>query len=371
MIFFANCRLNDAVGIIWPMIKSELYHGGNTVINARRRTGILPTIVLCAAASVVFADNPTTRPAAFHPAVIRTPEYPKTTKIPDNVLDPHGRQVIVLPSEPVEQGEDTTERSSGAIAKLPGDVHILPEGYIVANRKVRIEHRDRWFLLHPDPVPGLPETGPLRVLPNGRMAMLEAILAQADPHRQFIVTGRVTEYQGVNYILIENLLEQSEETPQKSEPAAAPTTAATETSPAHEPTAEEVVKRLMETKPRRAVVLPEQAVAAGSASAPATQGNAEGDNARWSEDTVLVDRVGRIVPGDQSWLLAFDDLGTGQKPKPILLLPCRLLETAVSLTGGGTKPITLVISGEITAHKGNNYLLLRKVLVRRDLGNFR
>ena len=46
-----------------------------------------------------------------------------------------------------------------------------------------------------------------------------------------------------------------------------------------------------------------------------------------------------------------------------------LSEAAVS--GGGTRGVVFVVSGEITDYHGSNYLLLRKVLVRRDMGNFR
>ena len=56
---------------------------------------------------------------------------------------------------------------------------------------------------------------------------------------------------------------------------------------------------------------------------------------------------------------------------PIRLLPNRLLETALAISGAGTRSVVFIVSGEVMEYKGMNYLLLRKVLVRRDLGNFR
>jgi hypothetical protein len=53
------------------------------------------------------------------------------------------------------------------------------------------------------------------------------------------------------------------------------------------------------------------------------------------------------------------------------VLPSQLLELAITLSKGGAGGVVLVISGEVTVHKGIDYLLLRKVIVRRDLGNFR
>lgn len=86
----------------------------------------------------------------------------------------------------------------------------------------------------------------------------------------------------------------------------------------------------------------------------------------------MVDQLGRLVPaGEQWWSLAFEDRGRDASRPPIRVLPSRLLETAVTLSSGTAQGGVFMVSGEITTYKGLNYLLLRKVLVRRDLGNFR
>ena len=89
------------------------------------------------------------------------------------------------------------------------------------------------------------------------------------------------------------------------------------------------------------------------------------------EGAMVVDRVGRVIPGEPWWSLVFEDQGTHPKDKPMPLLPNQLLETAIALTSGGTEGVVLVVSGEATLHNEDNYLLLRKVLIRRDLGNIR
>ena len=129
----------------------------------------------------------------------------------------------------------------------------------------------------------------------------------------------------------------------------------------------------MENKPKRSVAIPDQSRTVTSRPGDiAVPGSAKSREAtRWAEDTQLSDMTGRIIPGDPWWLMAFDDPSPAAKEKPIRLLPNQVLETALSLTAGGTRNVVLIFSGEVTACKGNNYLLLRKVLVRRDLGNFR
>ena len=95
------------------------------------------------------------------------------------------------------------------------------------------------------------------------------------------------------------------------------------------------------------------------------------ETTRWPEETMLMDRLGRVVPGDPWWSLAFEDRGTGVEEKPVRLLQNRLLENALAISGTGTKARVILVSGETTEYKGTNYLLLRKVLARRDMGNFR
>jgi hypothetical protein len=81
--------------------------------------------------------------------------------------------------------------------------------------------------------------------------------------------------------------------------------------------------------------------------------------------------VGRVVPGKPWWTFAFENLGDEPQQRPMRVLPNRLLETAVSISRGGTRGTVFIVTGEITEHRNQNYLLIRKVLVRRDVGNFR
>ncbi len=358
--------------------------------NPNRTAVILIAILLAALdARSGLAQAPSTRPARGRPPVPRSPQYVSTSLIPDRLLDRGVRQVIVLPSEPMEAGEEGMQRSGGAIGRIAPDVRRLPEGYIVAGRGARVERDGEWYVFRLEQSEGLPNAPPLRVLPNSQHAVLDAMMTGSEG-RSFLVTGRVTDFQGNNYLLIESLMEGSSGQrapaprlePEKKVPQPSPALpnetkdeTSSSTLPAHEPTAEEVVKKLMENKPRRALVLPQRAAEKDSPPAPTNEANAkpspENDAVKWAEDSVIVDRPARIVPGQRWWMLAFDDAGSAPKDKPIALLPNQLLETAIALTGGGARGVVLIISGEITAYKGTNYLLLRKVLVRRDLGNFR
>jgi len=343
-------------------------------------------IVLVAAVSV--APGQPSRPADGPNRTLPTvePAYTSSARVPDEMLDPRPRRVIVLPSEPGEGGSEP-RLSSGALARLTPEQQRLPEGYVLAARRASARRTGKWLLLTIEPQAGAPDAPPLRVLPNKLLAIMEAVLDAASTPPVFVVTGRVTEFQGENYILLENVAEvPRSETGQPTDPQSAGGAPAAEaevsasTSTEGEPRAEDIVRQLMQTRPLRSVVLPELRSGA-TATAPAAPGTAAagagetggevGEVALWPEETMLADRAARVIAGEGGWMLLFEDRGAEARPKPIRLLPNRLLETAIALTGDGAAGVVLLISGEVTEYRRTNYLLLRKVLVRPDLGNLR
>lgn len=408
------------------------------------------------------SPSPATKPAAATEA----PTYGHTTLIDPDLIRRRPRQVIVLPSEPGEVGEDPLQLSSGVLGKLPTEARRLPEGYMVSGAPASVGQRDEWTILYiaDEELFSLPAEGSpasfdsegrltlspalmrafqdnraaiaadaevitiekgrrwrladperaylvdkeaghlsvrrargLRVLPNRRLMMLEAIFEAASTPPLFVVTGRITEFQGVNYILLEHLAEvinmpttvrdAAAGTPASESPgpgAAAPLAkppAVSETpsqvppqEPADEPRAEEIIAELMESKPLRAVVLPDHEVRPpdDATTRPAADASpASGRRLLWVEDTMLVDRPGRVVPGDRWWMFAFEDKGEAPEARPVPILPNRMLETALAMSGGASKGTVFIVSGEVTEYRGGNYLLMRKVLVQPDMGNLR
>lgn len=332
---------------------------------------------------------PTTGPAS------RQPAYMRTAPVPEDMFGPRPQPPIILPSEPREPGSDQTSVSTGAIAKLPADMHRLPEGYVIAARQARITRDKDWYLAHLAPTPRLPDAPPLRILPNRRLTTIEGVLAEARAPLMFVVTGHVTEFQGVNYILIENLAEVSATRPahgagtkgpvsgsrgedigSASRPAG-PEAAASAPANAAPLSPEQVIRQLMQDRPRKAVVLPDEppVSAATTRKAPTNADSGESgatkDGPEWPEETLLADRNGRVVAGQNWWTFVFEDPGQAPQSKPVRVLPNRLLERAVALSEGGEKGIVFNISGVVTVHRGQNYLLLRRLVVRRDLGNLR
>ncbi len=316
------------------------------------------------------------------PVAATEPAYSKTEQVPEELLGGPRRKVVILPREPADSADSTAwtespdERSGAVVAKVVPEQHRLPEGYVIGARAGRIDKEDKWFIARLASGENLPDAPPLRLLPNRELAKVEAILTEVPGSRDFLLSGRITEFQGVNYLLLEHVAQvlpvpPEEKVSPEAKPASGPTTGKGAPSRAgREPTPEEVIQQLMQSEPDRVLVLPE--VRTTSAPVGDKTESAGGEQIGWPEGTLLVDQVGRVVPGGEGWwLLAWEDRGENAGRKPVRLLPNRLLETAVALSGGGTRGVVFVLSGEVEEYKGVNYLLLRKVLIRRDLGNLR
>jgi len=345
----------------------------------------------------ILAQEVATRPAFEVQAAAPSPEFPHTRRVPMELLDRKARNPLILPSEPASPEQAVAYRSEAVFGKVPTHQRRLPEGYVLGSRRARIERQGEWLVAILEPAKGMPNAPPLRLLPSETLEMIEAVLSESTEPITFLLTGRVTEFQSVNYLLVEHVAQvqrvsgregnhsrdvsaTSPTEVQAARQSAAPGSAKgrDHAKASQPPTAEEVAEELMAMEPVRALVVPrtgqsdrpaEKAPSGEAASASGTVNDAVGD---WPEGTLLADRVGRVMAGDDGWwMLAFEDPGLNARLKPIRLLPNRLLETALSLSEGGTRGVVFQVSGEVCVYRGVRYLLLRKVLVRRDLGNFR
>lgn len=84
-------------------------------------------------------------------------------------------------------------------------------------------------------------------------------------------------------------------------------------------------------------------------------------------------REGRLVREKESdwWLFRMESEKLNPTEQPMRILPNRLLEAMEDdLDHSPVESIRFLISGEVTQYRGRQYLLIRKKLVRRELGAF-
>jgi hypothetical protein len=336
-------------------------------------------------------QTPSTEPAAPEGA---QPEYLQPRPVPDELIRPAKPQAIILPSVPSAPGETDQLASGGIVSDVPEPLVLLPEGYILARREGRFEREGEWWTFR---VAGL-RADPLRVLPNRRLGLLERVLETDARDATYLVTGRVTEFLGRNYLLLEEVLAEpaapAEAPPPTREAARAegggePPATSADTAP---PSAEAIIQQLMAdgppTIPHRTPAAPAQPPpteagpdaskepAAGTpgqpspAPLPAARDATEPGRCR-PEGTLLPEFPARLIRLDDRWLLARESRGAEAAPPPYPVLPNRMLEVMVSASRGGQLSLVFLVSGELTEYRGGNYLLVRKVLIRRDDGNVR
>jgi len=87
------------------------------------------------------------------------------------------------------------------------------------------------------------------------------------------------------------------------------------------------------------------------------------------EGIPIVSRPGRLVWQDGWWMFRFESDHPDHPELPLKVLPNQSLELMVSATKHGPTGLVFLVFGEVTAFKGQNYLLTRKAMRRIDAGN--
>jgi hypothetical protein len=85
----------------------------------------------------------------------------------------------------------------------------------------------------------------------------------------------------------------------------------------------------------------------------------------------IVDRPGRLTREGDYYVFSIESRSDGPPEPPIRVLPNRLLEDMEIASAGGTISAVFLVSGELTAYHGVNYLLVQKLLTRPKLGNLK
>jgi hypothetical protein len=283
----------------------------------------------------------------------------------------------------------------------PAESAPLPaEGTMLVDRLCRLgsERDSYWLVLTFEPEPGRPAGQPTggdeidrRVLPCELMEQMETLAART-PGTRFRMSGEITVFEGHAYVLPTKVTVLPHEAlsapvpaaPAPAQPSPAETTNAASTplggprpgkAPADagkpgELTSDDLLHALLSENAGRPIqtvpVLPDSPKPASVApTGPGVLSAARGE--------MVADRLVRIVPDPQGrwWIAAFEADNTLQEP-PMRLLPCAMLAKAKSLAGEARPGRMRIfrVSGKVTRYEGNRYLLLRKVIVELNLGQF-
>ncbi len=107
---------------------------------------------------------------------------------------------------------DRVDRTTVASEAVPTNAvaaptqRLLPDGYRLVDRPGRLAREgDYWVFSFEDRGQGSPQL-PIRLLPNRLLEDMEQFSEGGTKPVVFVVSGEVTEYHGVNYLLVQKLL---------------------------------------------------------------------------------------------------------------------------------------------------------------------
>lgn len=136
--------------------------------------------------------------------------------------------------------------------------------------------------------------------------------------------------------------------------------------------ADDVLREFQRERPQAEPLLPQSPGNDSGDSDAVGVGAASGRARHLPDGFFLVDRVGRLVQDGNWWTITFtSDNNPDEAPDPPMkLLPNQMLERAIREAQSGARAVDFIVSGEVTDFMGENYLLLRKLMRKRELGNF-
>ncbi len=253
---------------------------------------------------------------------------------------------------------------------------LWPEGARLVGRSGQLVRNGAWWTFALEPKGEAP---PLKLLPS---ATLEAMVRSDAPGgaRRFVVSGEMTVFEGENYLLPRYATGARGNGPRPA--AVSPSTANPEKETVKD--ADSVPRGDARAKsPVAANASAEEVLAALSAQQPdqtlitTTQkgvgdiGTLAGGPPALMDGTPLVKRPGRIVRDGRWWTFVLESEHSEFPEPPFRLLPNQNLELMARAVQRHNNGVVFIVSGEVLAYGGDNYLLARAALQRSDLGNLR
>jgi len=238
----------------------------------------------------------------------------------------------------------------------PSTVRTLrPEGSTIVELGGALVQEGATWLLQP----ACAGCTPLEILPNTQLEMMVRTMQGASEPISFIVSGEITVFENGNFLLAKYAA--------RGAPVIEPPPVRSKDSPEQLPTnasAEDVLARLQTQKPEQ------DELPRASVKSALDRNRAKVDSQSLLLDgSPLVNLPGRLVREGSWWTLAFESDRPGAAEPPIRLLPNQALEMMIRTSKNGSIGLVLIVSGEATLYNGENYLMIRSVTRRMDLGN--
>ena len=145
--------------------------------------------------------------AAQEPATSQAaPEQPTQETILEELLKDRPTNAPISPTVPGQSPESAEAGTTEPAETEPSAGYLLPDGYIISKRMGRLVREGTWWVFAFESDGKAMQDPPMRLLPCKWLEHMESASAGSTRSVRFIVTGRVTAYRGMNYLLCENVL---------------------------------------------------------------------------------------------------------------------------------------------------------------------
>ena len=306
-------------------------------------------------------------------------------------------KVIQSKSKDIVAIKITPEESDTVPITLPTIIHapanpppaVLPAEMMIINRRCRIEKdpAQNWWSISD------PYAGKLYLLPCELLQAIEKILKDK-PFATFSLSGEVHRYRGGYYLLIRRAIliqEKNGTIVRKLHPKATdkkkrlptttsatePTTRVIKKSSTELASPDEIAQKLLRGTSAKPIVPTRHpnpaALKKKTKPAIAASGVRVRKPIKAKAGRVIADRLIRLLPPSKQcrwYKVAFKGDNTLREP-PMRVLPNRQLERMRALSKDGEKPgVLFYISGEVHQYHGENYILIRSAVKKRNLDLF-
>ena len=252
---------------------------------------------------------------------------------------------------------------------------LLPEGRALVSRSGRLVHEGRWWTFVFDPAEGEP---PTTLLPNASLEVMVRTASGSASPVKFVVSGEITVFEGADYLLVRmvrrSVVADEPSAPQE-ETVPGENTSGEEEAPASEEArqavssdlpAEDVLAKLKAQRPKQEMIPVDQSVSDDRADRGTT-----GARAMIPDGSPLMSRPGRLVRDGEWWSFAFESDRPDHPEPPMKLLPSNSVELMLQAARRGANGLVFLVSGEVTAFQGDNFLLPRVAVQRIATDNLR
>lgn len=259
--------------------------------------------------------------------------------------------------------------------------HLMPaSGSMVIDRRatVQLNKRSGWYVARFENEEGEYYELPRVLLPCDMTEELSELNAE-NPNAILRLTGETFVYKGQPYLLPviasidtpEHAMPSPKEPDQAIPPKNGTKDESADPEASQETSSETVLQGLQKYRDANPVIAEDRRKTGGKSPVPSAAPALEAEVAP-GRSTLVVDRLVVVTHESTSkwWVVRFEADNTLIEG-PIRILPCKLLEKVESIVGSNPKNyLRFRVSGDVYSYKGKYYLMLRKLLVEREMGQF-